>query len=241
VGTVPLAAVVDDADTARRAFAAGIRCLKIKLGPADSIDRVFEMARAAPGARLRIDANRSWPRDEVVARLTALADLPIDYVEEPCLQAHLLLSVVLPCKIALDESLADMTPTELRAAFASPSLAAVVLKPTVLGGIAATLALAELAHQHGIAAVASHTLEGPIGTAACAEFAIALGGAVPAGLAAHSGLDGWQVEVAQLAADHVHSAQGPGLGFADLDLGAAVRACGNAILPGDLAMQETPP
>jgi len=219
---VPLAAVVDDPEAARDAFAAGIRCFKIKLVAGDDPGRVFAIAAAVPGARLRIDANRTWPRAEVAARLAVVAALPIDYVEEPCVQAHQLLSAPLPCKIALDESLIELTTDQLHAALRSPWLAAVVLKPTLLGGLAASLALADLARRAGVAAIASHGLEGPIGTAACAELALALGGPHPAGLAAHAALAGWLVEVPQLAADHVRPAAAPGLGF-ELDLAGVVR------------------
>jgi len=217
-GTVPLAAVVDDPDAARAAFAAGIRCLKIKLGASDDPGRVFAIAEAAPGARLRIDANRTWPRAEVAARLAALSALPIDYVEEPCHAAHLLLAEPLAGRLALDESLAGLAPGELHAALASPQLAALVLKPTLLGGLSAALGLAELARRAGVAAITSHGLEGPVGTAACAELALALGGDHPVGLAAHAALDGWLIDVPQLAPDHVHAALADGLGFADLDL-----------------------
>jgi L-alanine-DL-glutamate epimerase-like enolase superfamily enzyme len=223
---IPLAAVVDDPETARRAFAAGIRCLKIKLGPGDDPGRVRAIAAAVPGARLRIDANRSWPRAEVAARLAALADLPIDYVEEPCVEAHLLLAEPLPGRLALDESLAVIAPDELRVALRSPALAAVVLKPTLLGGLSTATSLAELARCAGVAAIVSHGLEGPVGTAACAELALALGGDHPAGLAAHPALAGWSIEVGQLAADHVHGLAAAGLGFADLDLAGVVTACG---------------
>ena len=243
---VPLSAVVDDPEAARRAHAAGIRSFKIKLFADDPLERAFAIAAAAPGARLRIDANRSWPRDEVAGRLAALAGLPIDYVEEPCRDAHLLLATALPCKLALDESLAELTPAELAAALSSPQLAAVILKPTALGGIAASLELAALARRSGIAAVASHALESPIGTAACAEIALVLAAladdaaAIPgpaAGLAPHAALDGWRLGVDQLAADHVHAAAAPGLGFAGLDLAGVVRACGGRdageLRPGD--------
>jgi L-alanine-DL-glutamate epimerase-like enolase superfamily enzyme len=222
---IALAAVVDDAGAARRAFAAGIRCFKIKLGATDDLARVHAIAEAAPGVRLRIDANRAWPRDEVPARLAALAGLPIDHVEEPCRDAHRLLSAPLACRLALDESLPELSPDELGAALASPSLAAVVVKPALLGGLSAALALAALARQHGVAAIASHLLEGPIGTAACAELALALGGAAPAGLAAHPGLTGWRLAVEQLAPDRVRAARAPGLGFRALDLEAVVNAC----------------
>jgi O-succinylbenzoate synthase len=228
-GTVPLAAVVDDPEGARRAFAAGIRCLKIKLGPTDDLARVFEIAEAAPGAVLRIDANRSWPRAEVAPRLAALADLPIDYVEEPCPGAHLLLSEPLATRLALDESLATLGHDELRAALASHALAAVVLKPTLLGGLSVVLGLADLARRSGVAAIVSHGLEGPVGTAACVELALALGGTHAAGLAAHPALTSWRVEVAQLAPDHVHPVATAGLGFEGLDLTGVVEACSTCV------------
>jgi hypothetical protein len=75
-----------------------------------------------------------------------------------------------------------------------------------------------------VVAIASHALEGPVGTAACAELALVLGGDQPAGLARHAALDGWALEVAQLATDHVHAAMAPGLGFAGFDLAAVVAA-----------------
>jgi L-alanine-DL-glutamate epimerase-like enolase superfamily enzyme len=226
---IALAAVVDDPEDARRALAAGIRCFKIKVGEPGDLDRVRAIAAAAPGATLRLDANRSWPRTEVGARLAALAALPIEYIEEPCIDAHQLLSAALPFPIALDESLATLSPDELDAALASSHLAAVVLKPTLLGGLSAALALAERARRAGAAAIASHTLEGPIGTAACAELALALGGEHAVGLAPHPGLAGWRLDIDQLAADHLRAASAPGLGFAMLDLDAAIRACSAAL------------
>jgi L-alanine-DL-glutamate epimerase-like enolase superfamily enzyme len=142
--------------------------------------------------------------------------------------------VPLPCRIALDESLAALPADARLTALRSPGLAAVVLKPTLLGGLAASLELATLARGFGVAAVASHALEGPVGTAACAELALALAadpttratGGPPAGLTPHTALAGWGIPVAQLAADHVHPATAPGLGFADLDLAGLVQACG---------------
>jgi len=220
--------VVDDPEAARQAFVAGIRCLKIKLGPDDPLDLAREIAAAAPGAALRIDANRSWSLAEVLDRLAALATLPVEYVEEPCPDAHRLLAGPLPCKLALDESLVELSADDLAAALRSPALAAVILKPALLGGLSACLALAAQARACGVAAIASHTLEGPIGTAACAELALALAAedapGAAAGLAPHSALASWRLPVPQLAADHVHHAEAPGLGFVDLDLAGALRA-----------------
>jgi len=213
---LPLAAVVDDARQARRAVAEGVRCLKIKLAADDDPGRAFAIAAAAPQARLRIDANRSWPRAEVADRLSALAALPIDYVEEPCRDAHQLLSQRLPCRIALDEGLLSMTEVEICSALRGVNkLGAIVLKPTLLGGLSVLFPIAALAQRCRVPPIISHALEGPIGTAACAEIALFLAGSHAVGLAAHAALAGWPIAVPQLAADHIHAAARPGLGFAE--------------------------
>src|SRR5262249_47026150 len=146
-------------------------------------------------ATLRLDANRSWARTEIATHVGAYADLPIEYIEEPCVDAHLLLSERLPCKVALDESLGEFTPGELDAVFRTSQLAAVVLKPTLLGGLSAALAMAARARDAGVLAIVSHGLEGPIGTAACTELALALGGDRAAGLARHPAIAAWRITI----------------------------------------------
>jgi o-succinylbenzoate synthase len=226
-----IAAVVDDPDEARAAFAAGVRVLKLKLGPDEPLDRVRAIADAAPGARLRIDANQSWPTADVPARLAALTALvgdAIAYVEEPCRDTMSLLvapplDTGLACRLALDESLVARAKPALSTALRNPRLAAIVVKPTLLG-IGGALRLAQLAHAHGTDVVVSHGLEGPIGTAACVELALALGDPAPAGLAAHPALAGWRIPVPHLAADHVHAVAGPGLSSVAADLDAVLAA-----------------
>jgi o-succinylbenzoate synthase len=167
------------------------RWVKIKVTPpgvSAAVERVRRIARAAPHARLRIDGNRAWPRGEALALLAGLADLPIEFVEEPCVDAHELLADALPCRLALDESLVTLASDALATALESPQLAALVLKPTLLGGFARCLALADEAHGHGVAPLASHALEGPIGFAACTELARAIGADVPVGLGPHAAL-----------------------------------------------------
>ena len=190
-GELACSVVVDDeAD----ALAAGTRWLKVKVGDAtfeSDLARVRRIARAVPTAKLRLDANRSWPRERALERLRALADLPVQYVEEPCEAAHELLDHPLPVPIALDESLVALGPRELERALAAPQLAALVLKPTVLGGFARCLALAAAARAHGHAPIVTHALEGPVGTAACVELARAIAADVAVGLAPHPALAGW--------------------------------------------------
>jgi len=184
--------VVDTADEAIAAVALGAPCLKLKAPAPADLDRVRRIARAVPGIPLRIDANCGWPRDEVRTLLASLAHLPIDYVEEPCIDAHTLLAEPLLVRIALDESLIDLTRSDFARALESPHLAALVLKPTLLGGFARCIELASAAHRHGIAPVVTHALEGPVGTAACRELARAIGADVPVGLAPHAAELGFQ-------------------------------------------------
>lgn len=184
-GELRNAIVVDDEDEAAAAVALGATCLKIKAPSPADLDRVRRIARVVPSARLRIDANRGWPRDHVRTLLASLSHLPIDYVEEPCIDSHELLGEPLLVHVALDESLIELAPEDLGRALESPHLAALVLKPTLLGGFARCLELASAAHKHGVTPVVTHTLEGRIGTAACRELARAIGADVPVGLARH--------------------------------------------------------
>jgi o-succinylbenzoate synthase len=177
------AVVVDDEFEAAQAAARGARCLKIKVGPTSDVERVRRISRAAPSCMLRLDANRAWPRDEAVDRIATFRGLPIEYIEEPCPNAHELLSEPLAVRLALDESLVHLDADALARALRSTRLAALVLKPTLLGGFERCLELAALAHRHGVAPIVTHTLEGPIGFAACGELARAVGADVPVGLA----------------------------------------------------------
>jgi L-alanine-DL-glutamate epimerase-like enolase superfamily enzyme len=187
--TLPVAVVVDGVATALVAVARGVRTLKVKIGGSvpEAVARVATIREAVgPGVAIRVDGNRSFPPASVPALLDRLAPLDIELVEEPA-DGFPLGRTTPP--LALDESLADPAndPAIDRAA-----VAAVVLKPTVLGP-ARTLAVAARARAAGVAVVVSHALEGAIGHAAACELALALAGtsigSLAAGLGAHAGLD----------------------------------------------------
>ncbi|MDQ3334002.1 MAG: AMP-binding protein [Myxococcota bacterium] len=187
--TMPIAVVVDHPEPVAAS------CIKIKVGPDGDLDRIRAIAAANPHAMLRIDANQSWPRDTVHARCAALADLPIEFIEEPCVDAHTLVGLALP--LALDESLAGDPDLA--------NVAVVVLKPTLLGGIDACRRLATRARERGIGVVVTHALEGPIGMAACTALALAIGGDRAAGLGPHPALEVWEMRACDVDA--------PGLGI----------------------------
>jgi O-succinylbenzoate synthase len=161
-------------DAAHGAYARGARAFKVKLDAprslAEGLATLAALRRAFGAAvTLRADANQSATEAELDAEVKALRALELEWLEEP---ARAPLSKPLGVPIALDESLAGHPHAP--ALDAHPEVAALVLKPTSLGGLARCLELAAHAEAHGRAAVASHTLEGPLGYLAAATLALAL-------------------------------------------------------------------
>jgi O-succinylbenzoate synthase len=172
---------------ARRHLASGVASFKLKVGPermTSEQDATFTRLRAELGAgvQLRADANGSLSPDGLRPTLEKLAAHGVEFLEEPLAGADPTQLAASPCPLALDESLQRIEPAALERWLALPELRVVVLKPTALGGFAACIRLAEMARAHGRDVLVSHTLEGPIGWAACAHLALALGGARAAGL-----------------------------------------------------------
>ena len=192
---VATAAVVDDPDQAAAAIAAGARALKLKLDGTDDRARVAAIRAVAPGVPLRADANRTWPLAELDARLAALREFDLAFVEEPARDLGAALAsrtTPLAVPVALDESLAAPDRDAwLDAALASGAIAALVCKPTVLGGVTAVRELAARARRHRVATLVSHALEGPIALAAAGALAAAIDPAAIHGLGAHPALDAW--------------------------------------------------
>jgi L-Ala-D/L-Glu epimerase len=156
-------------EEAAQARAAGYRAAKIKLGAATPRDDLAR-ARAAreglgPDAALRGDANGAWNMREAIAALELLAQVSLDYVEQPLAADDIAglarLRGSSPVRIAADESLATQEGA-LRLIEAA-AVDVFVLKPAMLGGPAAALAIASRARQAGIEVVFSHSFESAVG------------------------------------------------------------------------------
>jgi L-alanine-DL-glutamate epimerase-like enolase superfamily enzyme len=219
-GPVALCALLPSSDPraalelARRHLSAGVACFKLKVGPerlSAEQEASFGRLRAELGAavQLRADANGSLHPDHLRACLARLAAHEIEFLEEPLADADPELLADSPCPLALDESLQGMAPELLARWLSQPALGVLVLKPTTLGGFGACIGLARAARAHGREALVSHALEGPIGWAACAHLALALGGARAAGLwpLAHQAAPLPRIERGRLMPPHE-----PGLG-----------------------------
>lgn len=156
--------------------AEGYAALKLKVGRATVEEDVaaVQSVRAAVGERveLRLDANRAWSVEEATQFACGVAEAEIAYVEEPLREpaglAELWLDTSLP--VALDESV-QASEAEVRG-----WAAAVVLKPTLVGGLMATLRWAAQARSVGVRPVLSAAFESGVGLRGVAALAAATGG-----------------------------------------------------------------
>jgi len=219
-----VAAVVDGTAAALLATTRGVRTLKLKIAPTSGGVRATAEAVATireavgPGAAIRVDANRSFALAEVPALLEALTPLAIELVEEPALGLAPALRLATSPPIALDESLADPgADLWIDHVVASGAVAALVLKPTILGP-SRLLALASRATRAGVATIVSHALEGPVGLAAAIEVALALGGgavgALASGLDSHGGVRTWGIAIPTLETAELVDVERTGTGLA---------------------------
>ena len=195
--SVPVNALIsgppDEAlEEARRARAAGYEAVKLKVG-GRAVEEDVELVRAlsevlGADVSLRLDANRAWGFEEAAAFARGTARTRFEYVEEPLADPSRLpaLAREYGVPVALDESLVGMPPGALEA---HGYARAVVLKPTLLGGISATLRLASRAQRLGITPGISSAYETGVGTLALVALAAGVG-EVPAGLDTHRRLAG---------------------------------------------------
>lgn len=212
---LPLSSLVADLASAQAAYTRGVRAFKLKLSPetfdADTALAAALRERFGSDITLRFDANRKLADEGVLQRLAQLSRFDPEFVEEPVADMRALPREGVAVALAADESLAvpGMWPA------LADRCRAVVLKPTLLGGVGACLRIAQEAAARGLLATVTHTFDGPIALAAAAELALALPGTVLAcGLDPHRGLAAWPaVAVPQIQEDRIVSAGAPGLGL----------------------------
>jgi O-succinylbenzoate synthase len=141
----------------------GFRTLKIKLSPksVESTLRALRTSNLRAPTRLRLDANRSFTASEWSAVASDLKSLPIEYVEEPVNTPEALPSIItsrlLP--IAIDETTRDTAPEE----WLRWGLRAVVLKPSINGGLLSLLPLISLIERNGASITLSSSFESCVG------------------------------------------------------------------------------
>lgn len=116
---------------------------------------------------LRIDCNLAFSYDAITALLTSCKSPCIQYVEDPTYEMHRLSAFPFP--LALDEPLALGLPDHY------PTLCALILKPTVIGGFKGCRPLIDYAQKHHLKIIWSSALESSVGLLQIAHMAQQLG------------------------------------------------------------------
>lgn len=213
-----------DEDAARRASAAiakGFEVLKFKVGLTDVDSELILLRQMAsclpPGVMLRLDANRAWSGEEAASFLAGLDGLPVEMLEEPLRQPDLSVLAALqkrtPVSLALDESLIELG---LERVLAAAPVQRLVIKPTLFGGLRASLDSARRVREAGMMGVATTTVDSAAGTLAALHLAAALANGGHHGLAT----SGWLASDVGVAPEScqgmMHIENVPGLGFVPL-------------------------
>ena len=170
----------------------GFSCIKMKIGAIDFESEVELLAYirkhfSKEEITLRVDANGAFSPGEAMKKLEALAKYDIHSIEQPIRPGqwdqmqYLCQSSPLP--IALDEELIGVSGKdqkqqlleELRPQF-------IILKPTLLGGLAATAEWIEIAENLNTGWWVTSALESNIGLNAIAQFTASYPVMMPQGL-----------------------------------------------------------
>lgn len=161
----------------------GEKVAKVKVGMYEAnrdgmiVDMLLE---AVPDLQLRLDANRSWSSEK--AAMFAKYVKPahrrrIQFLEEPCKTPELSRQFALETDIAIawDETTREpdfqLKNAPHFSSYAVPQLAAIVIKPTLVGSLQKCLDLILQAHQLGIQAVISSSIESSFGLTQLARIA----------------------------------------------------------------------
>lgn len=185
--TVP-AVAADDVEAVLARYGDGITAVKVKVaehGPEGELvpgSREADLARVRrvrallPHAQVRVDANAGWTPAEAVDVLTALADVGLEYAEQPVpgitdlaeVRAELRARGV-PTPIAADEAVRKAEDPLAVAAAGAADLIVVKVQP--LGGVRRAAAIVAAA---GLPAVVSSALDTSVGIAGGAALAACL-------------------------------------------------------------------
>jgi L-alanine-DL-glutamate epimerase-like enolase superfamily enzyme len=148
------------------AAASGVRgreLLKLKLGGEGDLDRVAAVRRAAPDARLVVDANEAWGGLDIERLAHGLAAHDVELIEQPVPvgEDHLLDHVASPIPLCADESLHDRA--DLGALIGRYRF--VNIKLDKAGGLTEALALVHAAKARGLGIMTGCMLSTSLGIA----------------------------------------------------------------------------
>lgn len=147
--------------------------MKVGLYEANRDGLIADMLlEALPDLKLRLDANRGWTLEKAVKfaeKITNEHKARIQFVEEPCKTPDLSRQFAEETGIAIawDETVRE-PDFEVKK---EPNVTAIIIKPTLVGSLQKCVSLIEQAHQQGMFAVISSSIESSLGLTQLARIA----------------------------------------------------------------------
>jgi len=170
----------------------GFNCVKMKIGALDfesECDLLSEIRKKVPPEKieLRLDANGAFETDSALDKLRRLAEFKIHSIEQPIKagqwQAMARLCAVSPIPIALDEELIGvLEPTAKEELLRTIQPQYIILKPTLVGGLKASMGWIDNARKFNIGFWVTSLLESNIGLNIISQWASTLNLSMPQGL-----------------------------------------------------------
>ena len=171
---------------------AGFDCIKLKIGALDFTEDCQLLSEirerySAKEVTLRVDANGAFTADEALDKLKTLSTFDLHSIEQPIAagQPKALASICAktPLPIALDEELIGVLHHDDKSRLLDkikPQY--IILKPSLLGGFAASEQWIRLAEERNIQWWVTSALESNIGLNAIAQWTASLQTSTPQGL-----------------------------------------------------------
>lgn len=170
----------------------GYSCLKLKIGGLDFVQEleILQSIRELASAyelTVRVDANGAFSPQEAFKKLERLSRYDLHSIEQPIKQgqheAMAQLCAYTPVPIALDEELIGVQePDEKAALLETIKPQYIILKPTLVGGLAASAEWIAMAEQRNIGWWMTSALESNIGLNAISQFTANYDITMPQGL-----------------------------------------------------------
>ena len=157
----------------------GFRCLKLKIGGLD-FEREFQVLEYIRKRYfreklvLRLDANGAFKPADALSKLTALAPLDIESIEQPVMPGQPMMEELCrlsPIPVALDEELIGVEQRAAKIALLDrlrPPF--IILKPTLHGGLSGCAEWIALAEERNIGWWITSALESSVGLNAICQF-----------------------------------------------------------------------
>ena len=170
----------------------GFNCIKIKIGALDfatECELLSEIRRKFPPEQIefRLDANGAFEADSALDKLQRLTEFQIHSIEQPIKagqwQTMANLCASSPIAIALDEELIGvLEPIAKEELLSTIKPQYIILKPTLLGGLKASMEWIDSARKLNIGFWVTSALESNIGLNVISQWVSTLNLSIPQGL-----------------------------------------------------------